>query len=77
MKKKFLLLLLFVTFAIVDRADDFVDDIYFQRKRAVKEQIKSDKPLTPSYNKKVKEIVFIVDTTTTQYPDTVRAIIKY
>lgn len=77
MNSRFFILLVVLFLPTLNLADNFVDDVYFQRKKAVKDQIASKKPLTPSYNKKVKEIIFLEDTTNIQYPDTVKAIIRY
>ncbi len=56
-------------------ADDFVDDIYYTPSVAI--QRPSDQPIKPTYDKRVREIVFIEDTVPTQGNDTVvRAIIR-
>ena len=77
MKKKCIILFLFLCVAAVNMADDFVDDLYYQPKKELNKKLNSNKPLTPYYNKSVKEIIFLEDTTQNQYPDTVRAIIRY
>ncbi len=58
------------------RADDYIDDIYYTPQKAVKKK-NAKGEVTPTYDKKVKEIVFIEDTTSIQTNDTiVRAIIR-
>lgn len=55
------------------QADDYVEDVYYWQ------DIRSAQlggEIVPHYNKRVKEIVFIEDSTTLQHPDTVRAVIR-
>lgn len=54
-------------------ADDYVEDVYFWQDARVKD---ANAPLVPTYNKHVKEIIFIEDSTTEAHPDTVRAVIR-
>lgn len=77
MKNKTLILFLLLSVATVNVADDFVDDLYYQPKKDLRQKLSSNKPLKPYYNKNVKEIIFLDDTTQNQHPDTVRAIIRY
>ena len=77
MKARLFILCAFVFATLSIPADDFVDDVYYLSQVDLQTKLKSSEtPLTPYYSKIVKEIVFI-DTTDTQYPDTVRAIIRY
>ncbi len=56
-------------------ADDFVDDIYYTPTQVLKDT--TTKELQPVYNRKVREIVFITDTTASAQNDTiVRAVIR-
>ncbi len=56
-------------------ADDYVDDVYYLPAQELTK--KQNKPTVPTYDKKVREIVFIQDTTHTVTPDTVvRAVIR-
>ena len=65
--------LLATTAACMMQADDYVEDVYYwQDTRSA--QLGSE--VQPHYSKHVKEIVFIEDSTTTQHPDTVRAILR-
>lgn len=71
------ILFLLLTVAVLNFADDFVDDLYYRPQTELRKKLKEDKPVTPNYNKNVREIIFVDDTVSTQYPDTIRAIIKY
>lgn len=54
-------------------ADDYVEDVYYWQDSRVRD---ANTPLVPTYNKHVKEIIFIEDSTTAAHPDTVRAVIR-
>ncbi len=56
-------------------ADDFVDDIYYTPAQVL-EADTAKKELKPVYSKKVREIVFITDTASSQNDTIVRAIIR-
>lgn len=70
-----MLLLLLPT--VLNLADDFVDDIYYQPKTELKKKLAENRPVTPYYNKNVKEIIFLDDTVANPHPDTVRAVVRY
>ena len=54
-------------------ADDYVEDVYYWDDASSRV---SDGGLVPNYNTRAKEIIFIEDSTQTQHPDTVRAILR-
>ncbi len=56
-------------------ADDFVDDIYYTPAQVL-EADTAKKELKPVYSKKVREIVFVTDTASSQNDTIVRAIIR-
>ena len=77
MKRLTIILFLAVLAApLLTRADDYIDDVYYSPEVVI--QSPSEQPRQPYYNKNLmKEIIFLDDdTTATQMPDTVRAIIK-
>jgi hypothetical protein len=55
------------------KADDFVEDVYFWQDTRTQNAAEA---VVPSYNRHVKEIIFIEDSVSLQHPDTVRAIIR-
>ena len=59
-------------------ADDFVDDVYYLPDVELQKKLNSgNTELTPHYNKNVREIIFLTDTTAANMPlDTVKAIIR-
>lgn len=57
----------------VTQADDFVEDVYYWAD--VKTQTKNG-TVTPTYNPRAREIIFIDDTVAAQPKDTVRAILR-
>ncbi len=59
----------------VTRADDYVDDIYYSPEQAVQSKL-NDKEIQPTYDKNVREIVFIDDTTSAPSDTIIRAIIR-
>ncbi len=56
-------------------ADDFVDDIYYTPEQVLAPDT-AKKELKPVYSKRVREIVFISDTASSQNDTVVRAIIR-
>ncbi len=69
--------ILSVVYAVVATADDyFVDDVYFSPQSQLLQQLSRPENITPYYNRNAKEIIFIEDSSGTQSPDTVRAIIR-
>ena len=75
--RRLFLIVLLLSSAVYQFADDYVDDIYYKPKQELQLKLTQNRPLTPYYNKNVKEIVFIDDTLSDSHPDTVRAIIRY
>lgn len=71
------ILSLLLTTATINFADDFVDDLYYQPQGELRKGLTENRPLTLHYNKNVREIIFIDDTASVQYPDTIRAVIKH
>ena len=55
------------------QADGFVEDVYYWQDTKT---LNAEQAMMPSYNKRVKEIVFIEDSVSALHPDTVRAIIR-
>ncbi len=56
-------------------ADDYVDDIYYSPEVALKSKLEKG-DIMPTYDKKVREIVFIEDTISQPNDTVVRAIIR-
>ena len=54
-------------------ADDYVEDVYFWPDATVQW---ANGELTPNYNPRAREIIFIEDSVSKEHPDTVRAIIR-
>lgn len=71
-----ILVVILLAFTALVSADDFVDDVYFSPQMQLQKQLENPENITPYYNKNVREIIFITDSSTTASPDTVRAIIR-
>lgn len=54
-------------------ADDFVEDVYYWPSATPRN---TNEAPTPHYSSRAKEIIFIEDSSASQHPDTVRAIIR-
>ncbi len=59
----------------IAHADDYIDDIYYTPEQALQSKL-NDKDIQPTYNKNVREIVFIEDTLSQPSDTIVRAIIR-
>ncbi len=59
----------------IARADDYIDDIYYTPEQALQTKL-NDKDIQPTYDKNVREIVFIEDTLSQPSDTIVRAIIR-
>ena len=55
-------------------ADDYVEDVYYWPDAT--DTRSADGELSPTYNPRAKEIVFIEDSSSAQHPDTVRAVVR-
>lgn len=69
----FISFLLIATFVV---ADDFVDDVYYSPNRVADADMLNSDRLVPSYDKHIKEIVFVDDTISQSLNDTIRTTIN-
>ena len=81
MRNRKLLIILGFTLVVCAFADDYIDDVYYwaESEHAPSTSISNAPDLNSStvkYDEKIKEIIFIEDSASTQSPDTVKAIIR-
>ncbi len=58
--------------ALVMRADDYVEDVYFWSDAPAQDESGA---IVPNYNRRVRELIFVEDSVSQQKPDTVVTLI--